>query len=81
MVGEFAWSPGAPFARLGNRQRAPGDPLREGVAFHELEHEVALPVVFEEFVNRPDIRMMEGGQYLGFSLESGNPLRVSRHLA
>ena len=54
------------------------DPLREILSFDELHHEGFDAVCVLQPVDGRNVRMIQGGQCLGFALESGHALRVGR---
>ncbi len=71
--------------RLGNRERAGLEAIRERVAFDELHHEEMTPGGFLHSVERGDVRVIERGECLGFALETGDAIfvaggRVGQHL-
>ena len=52
------------------------DPLRESLAFDELQHEPAHAARLLEPVNVRDVGMIEGGQHLGLALEAREPFGI-----
>jgi hypothetical protein len=65
--------------RIFDENRALLDLLGQCLALGQLHHKEALPVVFFETVKSGDILVTEGGEELGFSLESGQSIRILCH--
>ena len=56
---------------------APGDAIRQRRSLDEFHHERPHAVRFFRAVNRRDVRMIERGEDLGFTLESRQPLGIA----
>ena len=62
--------------RFGERDRAPPNPLLQGLAGHEFHHQEVAAVRFFDAVDRGDVWMIQRGQHARFALEPGNPVAV-----
>ena len=62
------------------RDGSAGDPLRQSLSRYELENEVVCGPGLLEPVDRRDVRVVERGEDLRFSLESGESFFVSSEL-
>ena len=62
--------------RLVEGNRPPGDPLLEGGAVDELQHQGARAAVLLQAVNLGDARMVERREQLRLALEPGQAIRV-----
>ena len=63
---------------LSERNRTFGDAVREGRSLHQLQHQRADAIGFLEAVNGSDVRVIQRGEDVSLTLESGEPLRVTR---
>ena len=69
--------PGDP-ERLLDRNPAARDALVQALAVHEFENKELLPVEFVEAVDLRDMRMIQGGEELGFATEASDTIRIVR---
>jgi hypothetical protein len=63
-------------SRFLDPERAARDALREILALYEFHHEGAHAAGFFQAVNVRDVRMIEGGEGLGFACEPGEAVAV-----
>jgi hypothetical protein len=63
--------------RLGQRDRALREPLREIVAIHELHRQRGQTSAVLEPVNCRDVRMVQRREHLRFALETRNPFGIA----
>ena len=52
--------------------------MRDRLAIHQFEDEELRRAGFVETVDRGDVRVVEGGEYLRFTAEPRDPLRIVR---
>ena len=64
--------------RLGKRHGALSDPISERRSLDQFQHECLDVVRFFKAVNRRDVRMVERGQQLRFTLEASQPVWIER---
>jgi hypothetical protein len=62
------------------RERPPLEPLGEVLPGHQLEDEERLAVRLVEAVDRGDVRVVEGGEEVGFAAEPREALLVAREV-
>ena len=62
--------------RFGERDRAPPNPLLQGLAGHELHHQEVAAVRFLDAVDGGNVWMIQGRQHARFALEPGDAIGV-----
>ena len=62
--------------RLLERQRIFIEPLSQSRTLDQLQHQASNAFGFFKAVNRCDVGMIDGGQHLGFPLETHHPVRI-----
>lgn len=61
---------------LAHRDRTPFETLSQGLSLNQLEHEQLSPVVFFQTMDRRDVGVIQRCQQAGFTLETGDTVRV-----
>jgi hypothetical protein len=67
--------------RIGNRDRATAQTVRQGLTFDEFEHQGSDPFALFEAVDRADVRVIERREHTRFALESRESLGVGGECA